>query len=583
MSVESPAAIEVPVARPWFIDADGRTLFGWHHAAPAQLRRGAGVVLCAPLGYEYMSAYRTWRILAGELAALGFDVWRFDYDGTGNSSGDCHERDRVGAWVGSIARVLAEARRSSPRVALVGLRAGALLALQAAAADGEIERLVLWSPFSSGRAFVRELKAIARLSRVDEGAPPDESPINAEGHLVTAETAAALSSWTIDSIAKRPAADVLLLDRDDRSRDPQIETRLTALGAQVMRIPVAGTAEMLMPPHLTQVPRRAVDQITAWFDRWRPVGPGFSRTNITPGFNQTFNEHARRFGPDERLFGIITAPKDQTTNAPAVILLNTGAGHHVGPHRLYVPLAREWAALGHVVFRFDLGGIGDSLPPNQPDPNVAYPAHMVDDTREAIAFIRREAPNRDVIVAGLCSGGWLAFRAARDGLDVDGIISINPPMYLRDGDAGRQWVHDGRELERYQRSMRDPSKWMKALRGRAAYATFTKMAASALAQRVAMRMMGRRGDSLPDSLARDLATIADRGTRALFVFSHGDNGLAYFERHGQPAFRRSTVRQLVEYVVIENAGHACRPQAAQQRLRELLTDFVSRPAFQRTT
>jgi alpha-beta hydrolase superfamily lysophospholipase len=587
MSVESPAAIEAPVARPWFIDADGQTLFGWHHAPAAHLRRGAGVVLCAAIGYEYMSAYRTWRILAEELAALGFDVWRFDYEGTGNSSGDCHGPDRVGAWVRSIAWVLAEARRSSPRVALVGLRTGALLALQAAAADGGIERLVLWSPFWSGRAYVRELKAIARLSRVDEGATPDESAINAEGHLITADTAEALSSWTIDSIARCPAREVLLLDRDDRSLDPQIEARLVALGAQVTRMRVPGTAEMLMPPHLTQVPRSTIDQITAWFDGWRPVGSGFSRTNnrtdMTSRLSRTFNEQAVRFGPDDRLFGIISAPNDQTRNAPAVILLNTGAGHHVGPHRLYVPLARAWAARGHVVFRFDLGGIGDSRPPRQPDPDVAYPAHMLDDTSEAIAFIRREAPNRRVILAGLCSGGWLAFRAARDGLDVDGIVSINPPMYLRDGNAGRQWVLEGRELERYQRSIRDPSKWMKALRGRAAYATFTRMAASAIAQRVTMGIAGRRGDRLPDSLARDIATIAERRIHAFFVFSHGDNGLAYFQLHGQAAFRRSAVRKLVEHVLIENAGHACRPQSAQQRLRELLTDFVSRPVFQRTT
>jgi alpha-beta hydrolase superfamily lysophospholipase len=616
MSVESPVAVEVPVAQPWFIDVDGRTLFGWHHAAPSHLQRAAAIVLCPALGYEYMSAYRTWRILAERLAALGFDVWRFDYDGTGNSSGDCDDVDRVGAWLRSIAMVIAEARglSSSPRLALVGLRAGALLALRAAAADGDIERLVLWSPFASGRAYVRELKATARLSHLGEGAAPDESAINAEGHLVTRDTAEALASWTVESVDTRPAREVLLLDRDDRSLDSRIETRLTALGSQVTRVSVAGTADMLMPPHLAQVPETAVDQVTRWFDEWmvglakaavgpakvadgpakaadgpakagphrRNVASGFSRTNVASGFSRTFTERAVRFGPDERLFGIITAPNEQTT-APSVILLNTGAGHHVGPHRLYVPLAREWAARGHVVFRFDLGGIGDSRPPGNLDPNIAYPAHMLDDAREAIAFIRREAPNRRVIVAGLCSGGWLAFRAARDGLVVDGVVSINPPLYLRDGDAGRQWVHEGRELERYQRSMRDPSKWMKALRGRASYATFTRMAATAIAQRMTMGMAGRRGTLFPDGLARDLMTIAERGVRILFVFSRGDNGLAYFQLHAQPALRRPTVRHLVDQAFIEDAGHACRPQAAQQRLRDLLTDFVSLPDFQRTT
>ncbi len=594
MSVESPVAIDLPVAQPWFIDVGRRTLFGWHHAPPTHVRRGAAVVLCPALGYEYMSAYRTWRILAERLATLGFDAWRFDYDGTGNSSGDCDEPDRVDAWSRSVATVLAEARGcgSTDGVALVGLRAGALLALKAAAADGDVERLVLWSPFASGRAYVRELKAIARLSQQEQCESRDDGSINAEGHLVTADTVEALASWTVDRIDTRPAREVLLLDRDDRTPDAQLAGRLTALGSLVTRRSVAGTAEMLMPPHLARVPESAVDQITKWFadgardfspaSGARDFSPATRRGTKVPRSSRTLSEQAVTFGPNDRLFGILTTPTDQTT-APAVILLNTGAGHHVGPHRLYVPLAREWATRGHVVLRFDLGGVGDSLPPGNPDPNIAYPGHMLDDAREAIAFVRREAPHRRVIVAGLCSGGWLAFRAARDGLDVDGIVSINPPLYLRDGSAGRQWVYEGLELERYQRSMRDPSKWMKALRGRASYAAFTRMAATAIAQRVTSGMAGRRGDALPVGFARDLITIADRGVRTLFVFSRGDNGLAYFHLHAQPALRRPSVRQLVEHVVIDDAGHACRPQAAQQRLRELLTDFVSSPSFQRTT
>ena len=79
--------------------------------------------------------------------------------------------------------------------------------------------------------------------------------------------------------------------------------------------------------------------------------------------------------------------------APSIVLLNTGFEYHVGPHRLYVPLARDWAARGHLVLRFDLGGIGDSAPPPGAPDNVAYPGHMLDDAREAIALVRKEAPH----------------------------------------------------------------------------------------------------------------------------------------------------------------------------------------------
>ena len=99
---------------------------------------------------------------------------------------------------------------------------------------------------------------------------------------------------------------------------------------------------------------------------------------------------------------------------------------------------------------------------------------MLDDARDAIAFVRRQAPQRPVIVAGLCSGGWLAFQAARHDLGVDGVISINAPFYLYDTD--RQWLRDRRAVARYQRAVRDPAKWMKALRGHASYGAFTRLA-----------------------------------------------------------------------------------------------------------
>ena len=259
--------------------------------------------------------------------------------------------------------------------------------------------------------------------------------------------------------------------------------------------------------------------------------------------------------------------------APSIVLLSTGGGHHVGPHRLYVPLAREWAADGHLVLRFDLGGIGDSVPPPGTEGGNAYPGHRLDDAREAIQFVRREAPHAPVILAGLCSGGWLAFEAARAGLAVDAIISVNPPMYLRDG--GRGWVAQQRQLDRYQQSIRNPLKWLQSLRsGTAATAIF------ALAQRAgrntASRLKRVTGDRLPAGLASDLQVIAQKNITAFFVFSDGDNGHRYFEQHAPPALRRTDIRRLVQHVVVDDAGHVFRPMAAQRRLKALLNEFVSR-------
>jgi alpha-beta hydrolase superfamily lysophospholipase len=468
-------------------------------------------------------------------------------------------------------------------VTLVGLRAGALLALQAAAATGGVERLVLWSPFASGRAYVRELKAFAGLSQEDDGREDEDDPaINAAGFTVTRETVAALEKWTLDAVTTTPAPHVLLVDRDDRPVDPMLGARLETLGSRITRIRAPGTAEMLAPPHHSKVPAHALEQIITWFGD-RRVSPAPSAAHQTARKDDEaaavvwddYREQSVRFGPGDRLFGVLGSPAHATRVAPAIVLLTTGVGHHVGPHRLYVPLAREWAARGHLVLRFDLGGVGDSAPPAGADANVAYPGHMLDDAQEAIAFVRRESPASRVIVMGLCSGGWLAFRAARDGLAVDAIVSINPPMYLRDEGAGTPWRTERQEIERYQQSMRDPAKWAKALRGDASYAAFTRVAASALGRQVAARFSGVLGDGLPDGLAKDLGMIADRGIKSLFVFSRGDDGLEYFRLHAPPALRRAVVRDLIQHVVVDGAGHSFRPRAAQRALRELLIDFVA--------
>src|SRR4029453_12762043 len=113
MLLEAVECVETPTARPHYLTQGERQLFTWHHPARPTARRGAGVVLCAPIGSEYICAYRAWRILAERLAGVGFDVFRFDYEGTGDSAGDPEEPNRLQAWLRNIECVVTEAQRVS--------------------------------------------------------------------------------------------------------------------------------------------------------------------------------------------------------------------------------------------------------------------------------------------------------------------------------------------------------------------------------------------------------------------------------------------------------------------------------------
>jgi alpha/beta superfamily hydrolase len=282
-----------------------------------------------------------------------------------------------------------------------------------------------------------------------------------------------------------------------------------------------------------------------------------------------------RFGPSDRLYGILSVP-DATSTAPAIIFLNTNFEYRVGPHRLYVPLARELAAQGHVVLRYDLGGIGDSEPHAGAAENVAYPAHAIDDAREAIAFIRKLAPGRRLIVAGLCSGGWHVFCAARAGLPVDAIVSVNPPLYLRDGSSSTRL----RDAARWARALRRPLdvRVMRSIRRHltrrwvhnqenGSYRRF-------LGQKGQRRIASVVGSPLFDGLARDLDSISARGVTSFFVFSRGDKGFEYFQLYASAWLHRRKARNHIRHLVVDDAGHTFSPPEAQRRLREIVIDFV---------
>ena len=135
-------------------------------------------------------------------------------------------------------------------------------------------------------------------------------------------------------------------------------------------------------------------------------------------------EEVHQFGRDATLLGIVSepAPGELQPDLPAVIILNAGLVHRVGPFRSSVTLARRLAAMGYLVMRFDLSGLGDSEARKD---CRSENERALDDVREAIEFLTRTRAAHSFVLHGLCSGADYAHVIATAEPRVVGAVMID--------------------------------------------------------------------------------------------------------------------------------------------------------------
>jgi len=115
------------------------------------------------------------------------------------------------------------------------------------------------------------------------------------------------------------------------------------------------------------------------------------------------------FGPQARLFGVLTQPSSPRAVECAFLMFNAGVVPHIGPHRMNVRLARALANAGEVSFRFDLSGHGDS---ENAETSTGFLEQAAIDIQAAMDHLQREHGIRTFALIGICSGAVGAFEAA---------------------------------------------------------------------------------------------------------------------------------------------------------------------------
>jgi len=502
----TPSPLDQSIEEPLWFGPDERPLFGWLARPQGKSVRG-GVLLAPPVGREMHAARRALRHVALSMAARGFVTLRFDYYGTGDSSGALDDPELGRGFVDSVAEAAAHLRSLGLEpISAIGMRLGATVVGVAAATHGvQFSSVVLWDPCESGRSYLRELSALEALRR--EGMTIDsDGPVETPEFVFTRQAALELRALRLSDPGPGSIANqVLVVSRADRAISGKLRDRLDREEVHWLTTSEQG-ALLDVEPRLAVLPGPSADQIMAWLDQ-------------SPSPDETFEVRAARssalvahepgrLAVRERcvqlgshlLFGIVSEPVGGASG-PWIVFLNVSNGEHTGPSRLWVELSRRWAGRGLRCVRIDFEGIGDSpWVPGQPQPHV-YDQGRVSDAAEVMRVLSPEDPSNSVFV-GLCSGAFLGLEAAL-ALQSRAACAINPPI-------GMDVLHAAVRLGGSRR---------RALR---ALATLLKEAVERLRWVAAgawelCRML------LPSTVAADLlVSVADRGSEVLVLASYED-------------------------------------------------------------
>ncbi|WP_423368774.1 serine aminopeptidase domain-containing protein [Burkholderia sp. LMG 32019] len=524
---------------------------GWLHEGT----RTHGIVICEPLGHEALWLHKLVRALAEHLSDRGFPVLRFHYPASGDSLGDERDPNRFDGMVDSVrhaVRALRE-RVATDSLTLVGVRAGAAVALLAADEIPGLTRFVALAPVVRGRSYLRELSSVGQ--RWLDNVPPtvrhavrDETPLNVLGHVYPDDLVAALRRIDLCQSAgqlRTLPARALLVDAP-YGDGAALSDALQARGVVANVHPCADWAVAMREPIWSRLPDTLLDTIAAWIDddpdaTVRVSAPGPGSDVVLTGNGSV--ERVIRVGT-RQLIGVLCEPTEDIVRAaaPTLLITNTAANPRVADGRLAVRLARALAARGICSLRIDSSGIGDSSERVRDDQlEIPYSDQMIVDMVSAANWLK-DTGHHQVVAFGICSGAYTSLHAAARG-PFAGVITVNLPLFVwpRGETLANVIKNQTNSMRGYIASLRSPCKWRRLLlEGRdlrpvlRAVLRFVVDVVSVPIRRVAEHGGRGPGTETPRGLLRDLSA---RGIRTHLIYGTFDPGVDVLVRHFGPASR----------------------------------------------
>jgi pimeloyl-ACP methyl ester carboxylesterase len=431
---------------------------------PASVRRGAtGVVLCPPLGWSELCTHRSRRAWANALADAGHPAIRLDLPGTGDSAGSLQSPGRLGAWTSAVAAATCWLRDEfgCSRICGLGIGFGGMLAWLALAEGAPIDDLILWGTPLRGSQLVRELRVAARVDidwRVrpdravgEESVAPSETHdgglLDEAGQVITRETLDSLAAIDLREI---PLPDperrrVLFFHRADVKVDEDLGQHLRAIGVRTTVESGDGYNAMMRYVQLSVVPRGAIEDSIEWLSAaatsaaWEDTSNGRLAAPVRSVTRVEINQDGVEIRETpvtielsgEERKAVITAPVDLDASNLCVTFFSGGSDRRIGPNRLWVDMARCWAARGFTAVRVDPPGLGDSDGDESAwgQPHAHYDTREIERANELLTALESRGLASRFLLVGFCSGAYRSLHAAVKDPRVVGVFAIDLPFF----------------------------------------------------------------------------------------------------------------------------------------------------------
>lgn len=593
--------------RALYFGAAHEPLFGWLHTPRNKEWGKLGMVICPPLGVDYDHTYPVLRHLANRLAYHGIPTLRFDYSGTGNSSGFDVEPDRVNKWLNNIqeARTALTNIAGCMEVGLFGIRAGGLLAAKVAH-ETVLPCLILWGSVTRGRVYMREMRALHLTASSQVKAISNKSNIEAGGFIFTPQTESDIAALSLDSVLPR-TNHIFFAAREGFSSDqtppkswPHVEHRI-----------LPGFSGMLTPPHDShfRTPFSALDSLDMWMsDTAQQINDSIAKPKdelpcnfettakfrASPDDNrQEIHESILYFGNNLSRFSIITEPHSKTESTNTwVIISSSGADHTGGQVRFSVSLSRSIAKNGLSSARFDFPGVGDSGTIFPDQENKAYQTHNSDEIASLIETLQNKYGARRFILLGLCAGAYESFHGGLKlkHLPIVECVLLNPLIfYWKEGmnideeselpTSKKESVEQQNRWKYYLGQMREIKRWKNLLTGKSKlkplFDTISYKAKNSLSEYL-QSWTGRSLKFDNDPLTHDIRKLVESGRRLTFVFARADHGYGLLMTHAGAVVRLYIRKKVLKIWFIDRSNHSFTSRESRSQLIDSVASHLTK-------